>query len=163
MSLFTRVSDFFRQLWQWSIWHPTAIDPEEWKFRNLMRVYLPTYDFLAVLAGIWAAMFGSPILHRLFPEDFVVDVLGIALAAIAMVCLAGVAFPRLARVETLGKVLLVGLLSSYAGAIVIFNANGDISSWFVAFVVLMVLPLPLYRLSMLGEEKKERREESETE
>ena len=163
MSPFSRARTAFQWLYERSIWHPSAIDPEEWKFRSLMRLWLPLYDLLAIGAGLWAAWFGSPILHRLFPESNTVDVLGYALAVIATACLVGVSFPRMPRVETIGKSLLIGLLTSYAGAIAIFNASGDITSWFVVFIVLMVLPLPLYRLSMLGEEKKERREESEAE
>jgi hypothetical protein len=100
------------------------------------------------------------VLHRLLGENaFAMDALGIAFAIIATVCLAGVSFPGLYRLEIAGKAALVGLLGAYAGAVVLFNANGDITSWFVAFVILMTLPLPLFRLNLLGEEIKERRNE----
>lgn len=161
MPLYARIRTALHRLWELSIWHPTAIEPDEWKFRNLMRVWLPIYDFLGIFAGLWAAGFGSPILHRLFPDGYTIDILGYALALISGVCMLGVVFPRIPRVETVGKMLLVGLLGSYAAAIGIFNASGEITSWFVVFIVLMVLPLPLFRLGMLGEEKKERREDSE--
>jgi hypothetical protein len=149
-----------RKFWRRSIWHPDSLPPEEWKYRWLKRIWLPAYDLLAIGAGIWAAAFGSPVLHRLLGENaFAMDALGIAFAIIATVCLAGVSFPGLYRLEIAGKAALVGLLGAYAGAVVLFNANGDITSWFVAFVILMTLPLPLFRLNLLGEEIKERRNE----
>jgi hypothetical protein len=159
MSFSSRLHAFVTRLWAASIWHPQAVDPEEWKYRNLMRLWLPMYDLLAILAGIWAMLFGSPILHRLLGDDGYIDLVGGALAVISAVCLVGVVFPALARLEAWGKQVLVGLLGAYAGAIVIFNASGDITSWFVSFIVLMTLPLPLFRLAMLGEEKKESRED----
>lgn len=147
-----------RRLWRASIWHPDAIPPDEWKYRSLKRVWLPTYDLIAILAGIWATALGSPVLHALFEEN-VIDVLGMLLTAVATVCLFGVAFPRLWRWEIAGKVLLVGLLAAYAASVVFFRTNPDPSSGFVAFIIILALPLPIFRLTLLGEEIKERRED----
>lgn len=141
-----------------SIWHPDAIPPDEWKFRSLKRVWLPVYDVIVVLAGIWATVFGSPILHRLFPED-VIDLMGTTLTISAVVCLLGVAFPRLWRVEIAGKVVLVALLGGYAIAVMFFRTNPDPSAGFVVFVLLLALPTPLFRLNLLGEEIKDRRDD----
>lgn len=143
----------FSRLWRQSIWHPDAVPPEEWKYRWLKRIWLPAYDLLAIAAGIWAAVAGSPLLYTMFGSGGTVDALGIAFAIAATVCLAGVAFPALYKVEILGKVLLVGMLGAYAAAITL----SDSDAWFVSYVVLMTLPLPLYRLNLLGEEIKERR------
>lgn len=142
-----------------TIWHPDAIGVDEWKYRSLKRWWLPLYDLIAVLAGVWAFLYGSPILHRLFPAEYIVDVVGLVFAFVALVCLVAVVMPKLYKVEIVGKIVLVALLLSYAAAIVIFNAQGDITSWFVAFVVLLSIPLPMFRLGLLGEEIKERREE----
>lgn len=149
-----------RRLYRASIWHPDAIPPEEWKFRSLKRIWLPVYDLVAIGAGIWAALLGSPVLHALFDEP-VIDVLGYLLTAVATVCLFGVAFPRLWRWEIVGKVTLVGLLAAYAASVVLFRTNPDPSSGFVAFVIVLSLPLPIFRLTLLGEEIKERREDGE--
>lgn len=145
-------------LWRETVWHPDAIPPDEWKFRSLKRLWLPVYDVIAVLAGIWATAFGSPILHRLFDEN-VIDLMGMTLTVAAAVCLLGVAFPRLWRVEIAGKVILVALLGGYAIAVMFFRANPDPSAGFIVFVLLLALPAPLFRLSLLGEEIKERRDD----
>lgn len=146
------------RLWRRSIWHPDSIPPEEWKYRWLKRVWLPIYDLFAIAAGFWAAAFGSPILYRLLGDGIAVDILGMMFAFVGTLCFLGIAFPSLYRIEIFGKILLIGMLGAYAAAIALFNANGDTTSWFVAFVVLMTLPLPFFRLNLLGEEIKERRE-----
>lgn len=149
-----------RRLWRASIWHPDAVPPDEWKFRSLKRVWLPVYDLLAIGAGVWAALFGSPVLHSLFNKPMI-DALGVLLAVVATVCLLGVAFPALWRWEIVGKTILVGLLGAYAASVVLFRTNPDPSSGFVAFVIVLALPLPIFRLTLLGEEIKERREEED--
>lgn len=150
-----------RRIGRSSIWHPDAISPDEWKFRNLKRVWLPFYDLVAFGAGIWAAMFGSPLLRSLF-DDPVIDVMGFGLAFVALVCFLGVAFPRLWKVEIVGKVVLMSLLGTYAFTVAVFRTNPDPSAGFVAFVLVLALPLPLFRLLLLGEEIKERRDEERT-
>ncbi|KAB1891063.1 hypothetical protein F6W69_10730 [Microbacterium oxydans] len=147
-----------RRVWLASIWHPDAIPPDEWKYRSLKRVWLPVYDLIAIGAGIWAALFGSPVLHELFDEP-VIDTMGTLLAIVATTCLLGVAFPHLWRWEICGKALLVALLAAYAAAVVLFRANPAASAGFVAFIIVLALPLPIFRLTLLGEEIKERREE----
>lgn len=149
-----------RRLWRASIWHPDAMPPDEWKYRSLKRLWLPVYDLLAIGAGIWAALFGSPVLHELF-DGPVIDAMGILLTAVATVCLLGVIFPPLWRWEICGKVLLVALLGAYAAAVVLFRTNPDPGSGFVAFVIVLSLPLPIFRLTLLGEEIKERRDEED--
>lgn len=144
-----------RGLFRASIWHPEAIPPGEWKYRNLKRVWLPIYDAIAVVAGIVAALQGSPLLNRLFP-DVLVDGLGYGLAVIAFVCLVGVAFPRLWAVEIIGKIILVSLVAAYATMILIFPATPT-PNHFVVLMLAFSLPLPLFRLNLLGEEVKERR------
>ncbi len=150
----------FRALFRASIWHPDAIPPDEWKFRNLKRVALPFYDLVAIGGGIWAACFGSPVLRALF-EQHVIDAAGLALSVSAFVCLLGVIFPRLWRWEIAGKVALVALLAAYAAAVTFFRTNPDPSAGFAAFILVLALPLPIFRLSLLGEEIKDRREDAE--
>ena len=141
-----------RWLWRRSIWHPNAIPPDEWKFRNLKRVWLPVYDLIAMWAGMQAVTFGSSILNRLFTPTLV-DILGGALVAVAGVCLAGVIFPRLWLVEIVGKLLLVGLIAGYITVILLFSENPNL---FVVGMLSFGLPLAFFRLSLLGEEWKER-------
>lgn len=148
----------FARLARASIWHPDAIPPDEWKFRSLKRLWLPVYDAIVILAGVWATAYGSPILHRLFHEN-VIDAMGMTLTVSAIVCLLGLAFPSLWRVEIIGKVTLVALLGGYAIAVMLFRTNPDPSAGFITFVLLLALPLPLFRLNLLGEEIKDRRDD----
>ncbi|WP_424462858.1 hypothetical protein [Pseudoclavibacter helvolus] len=148
----------WRRLWRASVWHPDALPIEEFKFRSLKRVWLPLYDAAAFGAGLWAIVFGSPILHRLFHPD-VIDLLGALLAVAAAVCFAGVAFPSLWRVEIAGKLVLLMLLAAYALTIIAFRTNPQPEALFVVFILVLGMPLPFFRLSLLGEEIKERRDE----
>lgn len=145
-----------RGLWRASIWARDAIPPEEWKDRHDKRLWLPLWDLIMIGAGIWATAFGSPILHRLFPED-AIDAAGMALAIAATVCLMGVAFPALWLVEFLGKITVMFLLGGYAACVAFFRVNPqDPSSGFVVFILCAAIIPALSRLSTLGEEWKER-------
>ena len=131
------------------------IPPDEWKFRNLKRVWLPLYDLIAVFCGVQAFLFGSPLLNILFPADLI-DVLGVMMAVAALVCLAGVAFPRLWLVEIVGRVILAGMISAYVATIMLLSQNAG-SNLFVVGMLTFGLPLAFFRLNLLGEELKERR------
>lgn len=148
-----------RRLFAASIWAPGAIPPEEWKYRNLKRLWLPLYDLIAIYAGAQAMLFGSTILNRLF-APFVIDVLGLAMVIVATVCLAGVAFPRLWPVEIVGKSLLVALVAGYVTTILLFSESPT-PNLFVVGMLTWGLPLAFFRLNLLGEEIKERRDEEE--
>ena len=148
-----------RRLFAASIWAPGAIPADEWKYRNLKRVWLPTYDVVAILAGVVATVQGSPLLNRLFSE-LLVNMFGTGMAVIAMICLLGVIFPALWAVELVGKAILVGIVSAYATTILLFASNPQPND-FIVLMLAFSLPLPLFRISLLGEEIKERRAKSE--
>lgn len=143
------------RLWRASIWHPEAIPPDEWKFRNLKRVWLPLYDLIAVFAGVQAVAYGSSMLNRLFDPELV-DFLGVSLMIAATVCFLGVAFPSMWVIEIIGKIALVALIAGYVTMILVF-AKPPGPSLFVVGMLTFGLPLAFFRLSLLGEEIKERR------
>lgn len=149
-----------RTLWRATIWHPDAIPPEEWKFRNLKRVWLPVYDLVAIGAGVSAVVFGSRLLDRLYGSA--TDAIGGVFAAVAMVCLLGVAFPRLWAVEVVGKVLLVGMVVAYMAAIMLSPSPEQLlakeaPNWFVIWMLAFGLPLAMFRLDMLAHERVARK------
>lgn len=151
-----------RALWRASIWHPDAIPLHERKYASLKRVWLPIYDITAVWAGINAAIFGSRLLDRLYGP--VTDLVGVLFAAVALVCLAGVAFPRLWAVEIAGKAVLVGMIVAYMAAIVMSPSpeqlvTKEAPSWFIVTMLALNLWLPLFRLEMLTTEWADRRAE----
>lgn len=150
------------RLWRRTIWHPAAIPPEEWKYRSLKRVWLPVYDVIVMVTGIWAVWYASPILRTWLPDD-AIDVIGSLFVLAGFACLLGIAFPRLWKIEIVGKILVLAFLSTYAGMIWVLNVQGDAASGFVSFVVCLGLPLLFFRLMLLGEEIKQRRVDDEAE
>lgn len=144
-----------RRLWRASIWHPAAIDPAEFKYRNLKRIWLPVYDLIAVYAGINVVLHGSRLLNEMFTEGWV-DAFGITFIMVALMCLVAVSFPRLWAVEIIGKVLLVSMIAAYITTIVFFSTAPQ-PQLFVAAMLAFGLPLALFRLNLLGEEIKQRR------
>ena len=145
-----------RALWARSIWRPDAIPPEDWKYRHLVRLWLPIYDMIAIWAGVHAVAYGSDLLNRLF-HPVLVDVVGIVFTLAAVAALFGVSFPRLWAVEIAAKVVLVGLVAGYVTGILLFSETPD-PNLFVVGMLGWGLPMALFRLHMLGEVIKERRE-----
>ena len=145
-----------RALWARSVWHPDAIPPEDWKYRHLLRLWLPVYDVIAIWSGVNAVVFGSALLNRLL-DPVLVDLAGVLFTVAAVSALVGVSFPRLWRVEAAAKVLLVGLVAGYVTAILAFSDTSE-PNLFVVGMLGWGMPLALFRLHMLGEEIKERRE-----
>lgn len=143
-----------RRIWRRSIWHPDAIPVDEWKSRSLKRVWLPVYDVLLVFAGVWATGWGSSLLNRMFGSH-IVDGAGVLLSIVAFVCLLGVSFPSMWLLEMFAKSVLITLTGLYAVLVIIMSPEPMINA-FAGTMLLAVLPLPLYRMSLLGEEWKER-------
>lgn len=144
-----------RRIWRSSIWHPSAIPPEEFKYRNLKRIWLPLYDLTAVAAGVGAILYGSNMLNRLFSTGWV-DALGSVFTMVAILCLISISFPRLWALEIIGKTLLVGMIAGYITMILLFS-HSPTPQLFIASVLAFGLPLAMFRLNLLGEEVKQRR------
>lgn len=149
------ISRAIKPIYRATIWHPSAIPPEEFKYRNLKRFWLPFYDLIAVCAGLSAIVYGSDMLNRLFSPEWV-DAIGATFTMIALICLLSVAVPRLWMLEILGKTLLVGMIAGYITTILFFSKS-DQPQLFIASVLAFGLPLALFRLNLLGEEIKQRR------
>lgn len=148
------------RLWRASIWHPDAIPLHERKYASLKRVWLPLYDVVAVVAGITAILYGSRLLDRLYGSF--TDVIGVFFSLVAVVCLAGVAFPKLWAVELAGKVVLVGMIVGYIGAIIVSPSPEQLlareaPSWFIVAMLALNLWLPLWRIENLTVEWADRR------
>lgn len=143
-------------LYRNSIWHPEAIAEEEFKYRNLKRVWLPLFDLLSVLVGLLGVAYGSATLNRLY-DPWVIDTMGYIFISSALVALIGVAFPRLWLPEVMGKLSMLGLLGAYSTAIWVSFFQGNVESGFVAAMLMYPILFPFLRLDILGEEIKQRR------
>lgn len=152
-----------RWLWRRSIWHPDAIPLHEKKYASLKRVWLPLYDIVAMWAGINAVMFGSRLLDRLYGSA--TDMVGVLFSLVALVCLAGVAFPKLWAIEIVGKAVLVGMVFAYMAAIIVAPSPEQLAvkeapGWFIVTMLALNLWLPCFRLEILTTEWADRRAEA---
>lgn len=151
-----------RDVWRATIWHRDAIPLHEKKYASLKRVWLPLYDAVAMWAGLNAILFGSRLLDRLYGDA--TDIIGGFFIAVAFVCLAGVALPRLWAVEMVGKLLLVGMIVTYMAAIIVSPSPEQViakeaPNWFIVTMLALNLWLPLFRLEILTTEWLDRRAE----
>ena len=146
----------FRRLYRHSIWHPSAVEPDDFKYRNLKRVWLPLFDLLSVVIGLMAILYGSKVLNQLYPS-VVIDLAGFTFLIASLAALVGLAFSRLWFVEVLGKIVMLSLLGSYSCAVTVLFVQGDVQSGFVAGMLMYPVLFPLFRLQVIGEEVKQRR------
>jgi hypothetical protein len=137
-----------------TIWAPGAIPVDDLKYRHIRRVYMPIFDFLAVVAGIAAVEYSIPALDDLFTPA-IADAVGYLFALSGLASLAGIAFPAAWALEIWAKSVLAGLLLAYALSIgALLALFHDVDRGFVAVIALMAT-LPFFmRLSVLGEEKR---------
>jgi|GEM_PF-2204068 len=147
-------------LWRASIWHPSAIPLHERKYASLKRVWLPLYDIVAAGAGVAAIVYGSRLLDRLYGPF--TDAIGGFFIAVALICLAGVSFPRLWAVELLGKFVLVGMIIAYISAIIVSPSPEQLlareaPSWFIVAMLALNLWLPCWSIENLTTEWADRR------
>lgn len=146
-----------KHLLRHTIWATGSIPFEEWKYRNLKRVYLPLYDALFVWAGLAAVRYGIPSIDYLVPE-LVGDVLSYTLVSVALLCLVGVAIPRWWRLEVAAKTGLLALLIMYFLALRVMGAEaGSSGREFISIIVLAATVLILFRFNLLSEEARQRR------
>lgn len=145
-----------KRIFSMSIWASGAIPADEWKYRNLKRVMFPVVDLLFFLAGLSGARYGVPAISEFFPDQ-VVDFFAYILSMIALICLTGVAFPRLWLVEILGKSILLGLMVGYFVALFLLTAVGEGNRGFVLLIAAVALSPVVWRMSLLGSEWQDRR------
>lgn len=147
-----------------TVWAKDGIQPEDWKFRDLQRIWLPLYDLVALYAGLMGLFFGSPLLQRIVggtDHDGIIDPIDWftgMFALTALMCLFSVIHPRMWALEIVSKVILVGMISGYIAAIVFFGERaGGLPNLFVTGTLAFGLPLALFRLDILGQEILDRR------
>lgn len=139
-----------RKLFAQTVWAKDAIPDDEWTTRHLRRIILPIADLLFIAAGILAAVFGIPAMGEFFP-DLIIDCAAYSLAALGVVCLVGVSFPKLWRIEVVGKSGIVGLLVGYSTSLLLLTAEGDDRRGFAIAISLVAALVPVTRLLMLSD------------
>jgi hypothetical protein len=144
-----------RKLLAATIWAEGAIPADEFKYRNLKRIWLPFFAVLVFVGGLAGARLGIPSVEEFFP-DRITDALSHTFAALGVLCLAGIAFPALWRLEAASKSAVIGLLIGYVLALVFLVGDGDPTRGFVSVIAVMACIVPAFRLGILGYEKRER-------
>lgn len=141
-----------------SIWAPGSIPILERKYAvPLKRFVLPGYDVILLVSGFIAVRSGIPALERLLPPG-AAAMLAILLVLTSMAAFIGVAFPAMWRMEQVAKLAIVSVLGLYFAAVV---TVGGSSREFIAVIILLALPVPLFRLWLLGIEQRDRIAEKE--
>lgn len=149
---------FIARLAAQTVWHKNGIPAEDWKYRRLVRLWLPLYDIIAMGTGLAGLLFGSNILDSLFTARNA-DIVTGAFVVVATAALMCVIFPALWPAEIVAKVLLVGLITAYIFTILVYGSPGPtgLPNLFVAGMLAFGLPLALFRLDLLGQDILERR------
>lgn len=151
-----------------SVWAKGLYGPDEEAKRFFVNVVLPLYDLAVVAAGVLVVAFGLPTMETLFSPPLV-DLLGYIVAIAGAVCLVGVTFPALWRIEVYGKGVLLGAIISYSlslfvlGILGLFNVPGvdhQAGRFAASAIVLLALFTPAARMKFLAvEARKEKNAE----
>lgn len=139
-----------------TIWSPEAVPLEEWKYRNLKRLALPITDILFILGGILGANFGIPAIDGIFP-DWVADLGGYAFSLVGLCCLIGVALPKMWLFEIISKSGILGMIFGYILALVFAAVTERATVAYIIPMAAMTMILPIWRLSLLSAEARERK------
>lgn len=143
-------------LWRASIWHSDAIPESEGRAsRELKRYVLPGFDLLMLLMGIAGVARGMPSFTQVY-DSAVSYAAGWALLAAGASAFLGIAFPRFWMAEAAGKLLMLIVIGGYAAALWVLNFQGIGERWIVAVAFTALLVLPVWTLSRLGRERRER-------
>lgn len=145
------------RIWAATLW-ATPIRPEDLRYRHSKRVYIPLYYVLVIVAGVTAVHGGVPTIEFYFP-DSVADLVALLFSVCGGLALVGLAWPRLWRLEAYSTSIILGLLASYACALIVRSLTGVDGSArsFVGMLTIAALWLPLMRIDVLGTEQRIRR------
>lgn len=138
-----------------TIWAPDAIPLSEFKYRNLKRVVLPLIDVVWMIGGILGSNHGIPTLDKIYGPE-VSGIGGVAFAVIAFVCLLGISFPSLWRLEIFGKSTLLGMVTGYIGALVFTAFVTQTSAAYVISLAAVSIIIIIWRLTLLAQEARDR-------
>lgn len=150
------------RLWRASIWHPDAIPVYEGETSaELKRYVLPLLDAVLIIMGIMALYTGMPsfdIVYNSLISWFSALLLLVA-AAMAGV---GLIFPRLWKMESIGKIIMCSILSGYATALWCLVVAGQDSRGFMAGAMTGLVVVLGWNLWRIGRERRARKAQAES-
>ena len=150
-----RLGVLVRDTFEKTIWAPGAIPVEEWKYRNLKRVWFPLSSAVFLLAGISALYSGVPAISKFFEPEFVV-MFAVLLVLAASFSFFGQIFPNLWPVEVLGDTLILGLMAGYVTSRLLLENQNPPREFPLAITLAAIIPI-VWKLTLLASEWQTRR------
>lgn len=148
-----------------TVWAKDYWGPDREAERFFVSVLLPLYDLVVIVAGALVVAFGLPTMETIFSPPLV-DLLGYIVVVSGAVCLVGVSFPTLWRVEVYGKGVLVGAIISYSLSLFVLGLLGLLNfpdvihqpgRFAASAIVLLALFTPAARMKFLAIEARKRK------
>jgi hypothetical protein len=116
--IFLRQHPALRPLWRETVWGKAPDEAESADMTSLRRGLYPVIDISIFLVGLGGYFGRVPALSELY-DDAIVDILCIALCALATMAFIGVTVPRFWPMELFGKIMIYGGLVLYEFALLV--------------------------------------------
>lgn len=146
--------EWLSRLWRASIWHPGAIPVYEGQTAaELKRGALPLLDLCLIIAGAMAVHYGMPTFDVVY-NDVISGVAASFLLASAFAAGVGVVFPRLWRLEAIGKIIMFSILLSYSVGLWGLVSGGVQGRGFVAGTTSALTVIVGWNLWRIGRERR---------
>lgn len=137
-----------RRTFRASVWAREGVPAADWRYRGLYRFVFPFTDLFFCYFGVVGWINGVVSVQKAAGADYATAWSG-AIALAALAALVGVSFPRLWLVELLGKIALIGLVSSYV-ALYLQRIVTDFHTSATTGLVIILILLPIWRVGDLG-------------
>ena len=138
----------FTRIFNASVWGPSGVPKEDWRFRGLFSWVLPLFDLAFIWFGLAGFLSGIATVEAATTQTWQ-EYWSLGIAVAATIALIGVSFPRLWWVEALGKAPLVGLVVVYL-YLFLKRSTTDPLLWATAGLYFTFVLLPVWRLGDLG-------------
>lgn len=147
MTPVSRIGSRIRALERASIWGAGSIGLQDARVARLLRRTIPEFYMACAIFGGLGAIGGIPALRQTFGESFA-TLIGIGIAASALVAGAGEAFPaRLWRLEFYAAHVLSGMIILYAVAVLVASFTVvDVGRAAVSFAIYAMSSLVRWRV-----------------
>lgn len=146
--------EWLNRLWRASIWHPGAVPVYEGETAaELKRGALPLLDLCLIIAGAMAVRNGMPTFNLVY-NDVISTVAAWLLLISAFSAGVGVMFPRLWRLEAVGKIVMFSILLAYSVGLWGLLSSGIQGRGFVAGTTSALTIIVGWNLWRIGRERR---------